>query len=117
VLENLSEDLDFESMSMELGLCMIDASNPYAAELKRDYEIDMKNIDEQGEELGSIIGVRMASVCPMQMLEIANKLEEDVTADLESVLEGKVIAIADDQVVELSIQDDQGSVSQVYFLW
>ena len=50
-LTQITDDLNPEKYAMELGLCMLNASNPYKKQLKKDFKIDLDKIDTHAEEL------------------------------------------------------------------
>lgn len=122
-LSTVSDTLNTERFHMEIGLCMINAANPYIKELKKDYKIDLSKINPtQGEELGRIIGLRMASVCPDAMMKMVGKLNNNSNKNnnsnsvSENSVQGKITAIVDDKFVEFSIKDEQGKISKYYWL-
>ncbi len=47
-LSNIADTLSSDQYNLELGLCMIEASSPYAKQLKKDYRIDLNKIDKHG---------------------------------------------------------------------
>ncbi|HMU05164.1 MAG TPA: hypothetical protein PJ990_16140 [Saprospiraceae bacterium] len=115
-INTISDTLEGERYKSELGICMINAAIPYKKQLKKDYKIDINNIDKHAEELGGIIGARMLSVCPNSLLKIENivskKKESEIT---ENIIEGQVTAISDDKFVEFSIKDKLGKISKYYW--
>jgi hypothetical protein len=118
-LEKISDTVSTERFNMEIGLCMMGAASPYKKRLKKDYDIDFDEIDaKQGEELGRIIGLRMASVCPEGLMKMANRINQEEAAINVSgnVVTGQVTAINDDKFVEFSIRDEFGKISKYYWL-
>jgi hypothetical protein len=80
------------------------------------YGIDFAQIDTQGEELGQIIGLKMASVCPDALMKIVNKTNEnDVEEVSESIFEGQIIGIEDSKFVEFSVKDENGKINKFYW--
>lgn len=108
-----------EQFNMELGLCMIQAAQPYEKELLRDYKIDFAKIDQQGEELGRIIGMKMATVCPQDLMVIASRLESDdiKSNDVSSNSEitGKITGIQEKDFVTFIVRDNKGNMKRL--LW
>jgi hypothetical protein len=116
-LNTVSDTLEPERVNMELGLCMINAASPYKKQLKEDYNIDFNKIGNQGAELGRIIGLRMAAVCPDNMIKMVNKVNKNGSNNMsESTIEGKITGILDDKFVEFSIKDNKGKTSRYYWL-
>jgi predicted ATP-dependent protease len=116
-LTTLSDELEQDDATMEIGLCLMDAAKPYQKQIKKDYDIDFINIDVQGEELGKIIGLEMASVCPRSLIKMANMVNNQKSVEnSENVSTGEVTAISNDKFVELSIKNETGKISKYYWL-
>lgn len=117
-LDNIDENLEKSQFNMELGVCMIEASMPYKKQLKKEYKIDLERIETSGEDLGRLIGVKMATACPNSLLRMVNKSQgdEEVSAgDEESVINGKVTAINAEKFVEFTIEDNDGKQTVCYW--
>lgn len=119
-LDNISDSLEPKLYQMELGMCMINAAMPYKKKLKKDYKIDFNKIDEQGEELGQIIGAKMGMVCPEALVKIANKfedVEDEPNGDAidNNSFNGKIVDIEQNQFVTFSIKDERGKVTKFYW--
>ena len=54
-IEHISKELDSETYTMQLGLCMIKASMPYKKQLKKDHNINLDNIIKDAEKLGEVM--------------------------------------------------------------
>lgn len=116
-LNTIADSLETERFNMELGLCMIDAAAPYKKQLKKDHKIDLNKIDTQGEELGRIVGLKMATVCPDALLAMVNKVKNKEDTDIsESIIEGYVTRIEQDKFVVFSIKDENGKTTKFYWL-
>lgn len=117
-IEKVADTLELNRRQMEIGFCMIEAASPYKKKLKKDYGIDFDYIDEHAEELGRIIGLRMASFCPDAIMNVANSVNEGPPLEdlSENITTGKVIAIKDNLFVEFSIRDEQGKIAKFYWL-
>jgi len=116
-VEDLPEGLDKQTKTLKLGLCMLTAAEPYAKKLKKDFKIDFNKIEEQGEDLGRLIGIKMAAKCPEALILMADLTdeEEEETLDLKSLV-GQVTNISKDQFVVFSIQDDTKRTVKLYWL-
>ena len=119
--DSLSPDLKISDRNIRLGLCMINACEPYGEELLRDHQIDLKRIDSQGEELGVLVGIKMASICPDKLIELAG--EDEVNIDSESsdeyrTIEGEgvVFSILEEPFVCFTIKDEEGRKQKYYWL-
>lgn len=121
-ISEISDSLTVEGYSMELGLCIINSSMPYKKELKKDHGIDMDHIDEQGEELGTMIALKMASTCPDGFMAMAKRMEEDNTAVEEAstedvlTLKGVVTKVDQETFNVISIKDESGKTTKFYWL-
>ena len=110
-LNKVSDTVSTDRMYMELGVCMISAAEPYKKQLKKDHNIDISNIDsnEEGEKLGKLIGIKMASVCPDALLALtarAEKNEKNNESDL-NVFVGRITKIDKDYFVVFTITDTE----------
>jgi hypothetical protein len=117
-LGKIPDSTKTERMYMELGVCMINASEPYKKQLKKDYNIDFNNIDKEGEALGKVVGLKMASVCPDGLYRLS-KIEEKATKEktkeaLTSI--GKVTQIDREVFVVFSVFDNSGKSMKFYWL-
>src|SRR5688572_19861396 len=72
-LGEISDTLRTDQYNMELGICMIEAAMPYKKQIKKNHDIDLDKIDTEGEKLGRIIGLKMASVCPNALVKITQR--------------------------------------------
>ena len=115
--ETLPDTLDATQSNMKLGVCMIEASMPYKKQIKKTYDIDLDNIDKDGEKLGRLIGVKMATVCPDALVKISQRSVQKtlpVKEDLFSA--GTVTKIDNEPFVTFSIKDESGKVTKYYWL-
>jgi len=108
-------NIDSEKFTMQIGLCMIEKAMPYSDHLEREFEIDFKNIDgADGEKLGQLVGIRMATTCPDKLMAFANMDTED-----SEIVTNSINGILKDILTEgfniISIEDDSGR--QYSLLW
>jgi len=114
-VKNVKDSLNEDRMFLELGLCMIKAAEPYKKQLKKDYNINFDNIDKEGEALGKLIGMRMATNCPdvlMKMTEQANRKKPETTQETFS---GRVTKIEKDFFVIFTV-NYEGKALKFYWL-
>ncbi|SEA01445.1 hypothetical protein [Bizionia paragorgiae] len=115
--ECLSELKDTENITTErLGLCMLAEAGKYKDELLRDYNIDMMNIDETGEELGRLIGLKMITVCPEVMMSLADIKDEDDYEETLYSAQGKVRSITKEDFIVFSIKTEDGRTTKFHWL-
>ena len=117
-LDKPMDGQDQEMVNAQLGLCMIDAALPYQKQIKKDYGIDMNNIDKEGEKLGRVIGLKVATVCPDKLAKIAQSRKENKKAETAEVfeLEGMISKIEKDFFVNFAIKDETGKITKCYWL-
>lgn len=114
-VSELEEPEDINELN--LGLCIIQEAIKYQEEIKRDYGIDMANIDQEGEELGRIVGMKMLNTCPEEITRIvaASYDEEDTSASEDSVT-GEIKAVGQGDFIFFSVTDSEGRTSKFYWL-
>lgn len=123
-LEQLSDTLQKDEYLMSLGSCMINAAMPYKKKLKADYGINLNNIDTKtGEQLGKIVGLRMANKCPKSLLRMASiangQSEVSETKEAHSdtkIFTGTVTAVENESFVVFSLKDDLGKTARFFWL-
>lgn len=116
-LDHVPDTLKTDEFNLKLGICMIEASTPYKKQLKKDHGINLDNIDTEGEKLGRLIGIKMASTCPTILLKLTQKPqdEEEKAAELKTA-EGLITKLENDFFVVLSLKDEAGKTSRFYWL-
>lgn len=115
-LSNISDTLDTETLNMKLGLCMLEKAQPYEKQLKKDYGINFDKIDEDGEKLGRLIGLKMASHCPDAVIKLSQRNQPaTATPQGEQQISGQLIKIEEDPFVQFHLRDAQGKVSRYYW--
>lgn len=120
-LENIPDSLGKQEATMKMGLCMLAASEPYKKQLKKDHGIDFSKIDRgDGEKLGRIVGMKLATVCPSALMKAVNRVNpellEDEAADAATLtLEGTVTQIETNTFVSFSVKDEDGKTVKFYW--
>jgi hypothetical protein len=104
---------------MELGVCMLNASEPYKKQIKKDYDIDLNSSKgNASEKWGEVIGIKMATVCPDQLLALTERVDgkkkQNNTAE-KSKFEGKVIKIDKETFVSFTLKDSEGKTMKFYW--
>ena len=115
-LDGVSDTLSTEKLTLKLGLCVIDAAAPYKKQLKRDHKLDLDKIDEEGHRLGTMIGVKMASICPDKLLmfsEVAGDDEEEILPYESKIVQGEILKVEEDLLVTFHLKDDFGKIMKV----
>ena len=117
-LTSIPDTLGPERYNLELGLCMIEAAAPYKKQLKKEYGIDLNKIDTQGEELGSVVGLKMASVCPDALMEMVLKADVEIEEEDAAVsyIDGHITKIEENKFIVFSLMDAKGKTTKFYWL-
>ncbi len=114
--DSLDQSLGKEEYQMALGLCIFAAAEPYYDKLEEDYDFTMAEIDTKGEELGRIVGTRMAAICPETIAVLAKKMYGEDEIDQNFFFTGTVTKIETGSFTVLSIQNGQGKTTKCYWL-
>lgn len=118
--EKLSPSLSKDDFTMQFGLCMIAAASDYKKEIKKDYKLNMDNVEEiesKGEKLWANIAIKMATVCPKSFSKLADEgKDEAVAAVATSSLEGVVTQIEKNLFVTFYVKDASGKITKLYWL-
>ena len=118
----VSEIGDEEELnSTNLGLCILNEAVKFKEELLRDHNINMANIDVEGEALGRLVALEMLSVCPDQLKRMVNarQNEQDAAAEEENSyysITGQVKSIQKSDFISFSITSEEGKTSKFYWL-
>lgn len=113
-LDNISENIKTDELHLKLGICMLEAAEPYKKQLQAEYGIDLNKSDDSGEKLGRMVGLKMATKCPNALLKIAGKSNED--ENTEKSAKGVVTKIDTEGFVSFSIKDENGKTAKFYWL-
>src|SRR5262245_37947811 len=74
--QEIPDTLEQEKLHMQLGLCMLNSALPYKKQIKKDFGINLDNIDTEGKEFGRMIGVRLAASCPDLIIKLTQQSKE-----------------------------------------
>lgn len=103
-----------EKLTIELGLCMMKAAQPYEKQLKQSYGIDMKKVDRgDGEKLGRLVGLKMASSCAT-FTDLITKITSN-EAETSSI-DGTITDFVTEQFVSIVIKDSDGRDQKIIWL-
>jgi hypothetical protein len=125
-IELISDTADKEMISLQVGLCFLEASSPYKKQLKKDHNIDFSNIDTDAERLGEIIGIHMATTCPEGLLKMVELMEidlEEVAADEYNpttndftTIVGSIYEIKKGRFIEFYVKSELGKTYKILWL-
>jgi hypothetical protein len=108
------EKLPKEKLTIELGLCMMQAAQPFEKELKQKYDVDMKKVNKgEGEKLGRLVGLKMASNCP-----VFTQLITRITSDdpVTNSIEGTITELVNEQFITIVLKDEDGRDQKIIWL-
>lgn len=116
-ISKVSDNLDKERYTQEIGICMLVAAEPYRKQLKKEHGINFDKIDVDGEKLGRLIGMKMATMCPNAILSAVNKSDESSTASAGGKsFGGTVTKLENDFFVILHVKEESGKINKFYWL-
>ncbi|MBK6338402.1 MAG: hypothetical protein IPH74_07735 [Bacteroidetes bacterium] len=117
-IEHISKELDSETYTMQLGLCMIKASMPYKKQLKKDHNINLDNIIKDAEKLGEVIGVQLALTCPEALMFATEQIEGTEDKDNEGMfIIGTITKVETEQFVVFTLKDGMGKSAKYYWIY
>lgn len=118
-----------DQVSAKLGICMLQASMPHKKQLKKDHDIDLDILgDEEGKKLGTIIGFKLAGVCPESLIKISqliqNNVDEIIVEELEEEefkketkqLKGKIKNIENNLFVVITVEETNGKTTKLIWM-
>lgn len=148
-INELPDTISNDEFTMRMGLCMMTSAEPYQKKLKKDFGVNFSQIadgDDDAEELGKVIGMRLISRCPDFVTKInkvmnSNYMEgkknetneyvvpqEDLSSPSDvmdpeaddmlevEILEGVITKIENENFVVFSLRDETGKVTKFYWL-
>ncbi|MDB4533522.1 hypothetical protein N9242_01525 [Vicingaceae bacterium] len=114
-LGTIPDTLENQEFNLQLGLCMIEAADPYKKKIKKDLKIDLYKLDHKaGEDLGKVIGLKMASTCPDALLRVVNTNKKKTNSG--NIIEGYITKIDMDKFITFSLRDENGKTTKFYWL-
>ena len=104
-------------LEMKLGLCILNAAEPYRSELLKEHELDIASPEQDGQEIGRIIGMRMAGVCPNKLIALTEGSIEDELTDVPILIkvEGEVVDVSTNFMIHFSIKNENGRTEKYYW--
>jgi hypothetical protein len=113
----LSDTIDNHLFTMQLGICMIEASRPYEKQIKKDHNINLDALsEEEGVKLGKLVGLKMASLCPKVLMQASKSVNNGKQVSEEFEIKGIVTKVENDCFVVISIKDEFGKISKFYWM-
>ena len=119
--------MDKQEKTMKMGFKMIEFYGTFRDEFDED-AISTFN-EEAGRKLGEKIGLRMATICPNELMEMAAEYmdedededssitmeeeEEEVEETVINSVEGNITAIENDVLTYISVKDTKGKTHKI----
>lgn len=119
---DLDTTANAEQRNVQLGLCMLQSASPYQKELKKKYDIDLNDLENQGERFGQLIGMRLAVHCPefvalMARMSAESEVEEAPPAEVPfSTMDGALTTVKSGQFLTLVVKKEDGSSQELLLL-
>ncbi|MGO4710262.1 hypothetical protein AB4Y90_14380, partial [Chryseobacterium sp. 2TAF14] len=107
---------NLKNRETQLGLCMIKSVQPYAKEVKRDFNIDV--INEQTSEAGEIIAKWLLEECPDIFVEMVN-VDDDSTSENdkpELIINGTVSKIEKENFIIFHVVGENKMLNKLYWI-
>lgn len=111
--KNLIETYKGEELTMQLGICLMLSAKDHREQLLSDHGLDLDKLDVEGEQLGILIGSRMAFVCPDLLMAAAGEAPEELSYLTET---GTITAISEAPFVVFTIKTPEGRSKDFYWL-
>ena len=119
-MSSISDSLSSDQRNLKFGLCMIDAAEPYKKQLKKEYNIDLDQMDSPtGERLGRLVGVKVAGKCPDVILNLQQEtVQKSKPANMAATntFTGVITRIETNGFVTFNIKDEMGKTTTFYWL-
>jgi len=110
-----TDGLQQKEIEMQMGLCILESVGKNRAAF--DAHFGGKSITEIDQfKFGEDIGIEMASLCPMLLLNVADLSEEAIETNLGVEL-GKIVSIDKKQFNVVNLETGDGSVLKFLWLW
>lgn len=118
-LDALNGEMPKDTLTMKIGVCMLQRAMPYQKELKRKHGVDLSRFDhDTGAQLGNLIGTRLVANCP-SFVSLAMRLSQENETSASSskpavpatplrVVHGTVQEVTPSQFLTITVKTDDG---------
>lgn len=113
-----AENPDAEALEIKLGLCIIQGAQPYAAELKKDYNLDI--LQDQSSETGKLVADWLLKECPDTFIELFKLGENDKNKDNPNsklLISGTVKKIEKNGFVVFHLAGGNKTLTKLYWIF
>ena len=111
-----AENPDSKTLEIKVGLCIIQGAQPYAKELKKDYNLDI--LKDDSSETGKLVATWLLKECPDRMMELFSPENNDTKKkdDSELLISGTVTKIEKDSFVMFHVAGDNKILTKLYWV-
>lgn len=109
--QDLNKYTSYKQLEMALGICLIQSFDNHEKQVKKELKLDIKD-ENDAEQIGEILGVKMASKCPLvftKVFELQNPQEDQFKE-----LSGKIKDIKFNEFAYIILQEEGRSHE---FIW
>ncbi|WP_155845835.1 hypothetical protein [Chryseobacterium gregarium] len=109
---------DAKTLEIKLGLCIIQGAQPYAEELKKDYNLDI--LRDDSSETGKLVATWLMKECPDTFIEVFKLGENDKNKESrhsELLISGTVIKIEKNNFVVFHMAGDNRILNKLYWVF
>lgn len=111
-----AENPDPEVLETKMGFCIINAAEPYAKQLKKEYNLDI--LRDQSSETGKVVATLILKECPdlfMEMINLETKGSTGKTSPGMSV-SGTVTRIEKGNFIIFHVIGEDGNLIKLYWV-
>ncbi|WP_294245146.1 hypothetical protein [uncultured Chryseobacterium sp.] len=111
-----AESPDPELLETKMGFCIINAAEPYAKQLKKEYDLDI--LGDQSSETGKLIATLMLKECPDLFMEMVNSEKKGSIgkASLGTSVSGTVTRIEKGNFIIFHVIGEDGNLIKLYWV-
>lgn len=109
---------DAKALEIKLGLCIIEGAQPYAAELKRDYNLNI--LQDESSETGKLVAAWLLKECPETFTELFRLGENGKNKDgrhSDLLISGTVTKIEKNSFVVFHLAGDNKILTKLYWVF
>jgi len=108
-----TENPDPKKLELQFGMCMINASQPYAKEIKRDFNVDLLSGDSY--ETGEVVGKWLLKECPDAFMDLVNSSNEEAE-EKQMLVNGTVSKIEEERFITFHIVGENKILNKFYWI-
>ena len=116
------ENLTKKQIEFQFGICMFKVANPYKAEIKKEFGIDISDFSKKENmyKLGTEIGILMAQECPdvfeQFIPEDKNDTQTEEVVSSEELMNGEITKIEKENFVIFYLKGDNSILTKFYWI-